>query len=161
MHTSIINGPVDQGWRGGGEAGPGSRDNNSPRPIWIPLLQPERESGPADGSWNTTRVNKTESQQITFQRLGRLFRGSRTAMLPVISHVTEHQSGGRDAALCAGRGWFTNIAGGIRLHSPPAEQPSAAWGGSRGGVLPPVDTENSFPTREYNTMLAMWCIEST
>lgn len=100
-----------------------------------PSPQPGSQGGPAAESWNDTPTNTTESRRIRFLQLGRLFRGTRTRRAPCRSscYRTSVKSQGR--CPCAGRGWFTNISGEYNYTAPPAEQPSAASGGSRGGVL--------------------------
>lgn len=85
--------------------------------------QPVWERGPAAGSWNNTRPNTTESHQIRFLLLGRLFRGTRTRHAPVISHVTEHQSNGRDVALAPAEADLQTLAGNTITQPPRPNSP--------------------------------------
>lgn len=73
-----------------------------------------------------------------------LFRGTRTRRAPVISHVTEHQSNGRDVALAPAEADLQTLAGNTITHPAP-EGRAALCGFRREERREGVDTENCFP----------------
>lgn len=105
-----------------------------PRPCGS---QPGWEKGPAAGSWNNTRPardNREPPDLISAPR--QASPRDPDCHAPVISHVTEHQSHGRDAALAPAEADLQTLAGNTITQPPPhppAEQPYAASGERRGG----------------------------
>lgn len=170
MHASIINvtlPPVKPGWSRWEPAqrnATWSRSNNSsPRPSGSqPGWEREREGerGPAAGSWNNTRPNARQPRatRSDFSSSVGFSAWSRAAMLPVISHVTEHQSNGTDGALAPAEADLQTLAGNTITQPPRPSSPlrlqergerggGGGWGGRNGVVVlvlvGRVDTENS------------------
>lgn len=94
----------------------------APSPLWIQSLD-EREVQRLGAGIALGQHKTTESHQIWFLLLGRLFRGTRTAMLPVISHVTEHQSNGTDGALAPAEADLQTLAGNTITQLPRPSSP--------------------------------------
>lgn len=124
-----------------------------PSPLWISAWMRERggrERGPAAGSWNNTRPNTRQPRatRSDFSSSVGFSERTRAAMLPVISHVTEHQSNGADGALAPAEADLQTLAGNTitqppRPSSPMRLQERGERGGERRGRGGRVDTENS------------------
>lgn len=130
----MFHGPLEPRWWWGCESGwedAWSRNNNSsPSPLWIPACVRERSSG-RELEQHSPQHHREPPDQISPPRQA----FPRDPDPPCSCHFSCYRTSVKRQRRCpcAGRGWFTNISGEYNYTAPPAEQPYAASGESRGG----------------------------
>lgn len=103
--------------RGGGEA------ESAATTLPTHPRRPGSQRGPAAGSWNNTRPARPRAARSDFCSSAGFSEALGPAALPVISHVTEHQSKGGDAALAPAQADLQTLAGNTITQPPRPSSP--------------------------------------
>lgn len=114
-----------RGTGGGGEAESAA--------TMIPSPQPGSQRGPAAESWNNTRPTRPRAARSDFCSSAGFSEAPGPAALPVISHVTEHQSKARDAALAPAEADLQTLAGNTITQPPRPSSPLRLREGAEAG----------------------------